>query len=406
MKHARLGILFLGNLIIVSVGMGLFPVLPLYAADFGATSTVAGLYLAGIYAALTGGTMLTGWLAERIAPTRLFAGAGALGIPALVLIGQATSLWQVVLLTAVVWFSGGVGLGLTSVFTGLVADEKHRGTSFSLMAVATPLGSVVGGAMVAKLIAWQGYPLMFAALGATWLALPVVGLLGLRNVQGTRSASEPADGAGGRLGHTFYLLMLIFLLSSMAMNAGRLGTSLSMQLLRFSPSAVAGTATVSGLVAIPVTFLIGALSDRLGRQRFLMLGVVLVIGASALLSAATHLWQFWLAATLLLVSTTVSTAVSSAFATDLLPSATLRRGLPWLSAMPRLAGVVSFAGAGYVTDTLGTSALYAAAAGTAVIAALVLGLLPHEQRPVESIELHVPSALASRFNRFVRHAAS
>ena len=36
---------------------------------------------------------------------QLFAGAGMLGVPALVLMGQATALWQVVVLTSFIWFA-------------------------------------------------------------------------------------------------------------------------------------------------------------------------------------------------------------------------------------------------------------------------------------------------------------
>src|SRR3970282_2563013 len=107
---------------------------------------------------------------------------------------------------------------------------------------------------------------MFAVLGVLWAALPVIGLLVLqdRPAKAVELASVSDGKARPQFGSTFYLLLGLTLLSTVAISAGRLGTSLSMQSLSFSASAIASTAMVSGLFTIPLTFLIGALSDRLG----------------------------------------------------------------------------------------------------------------------------------------------
>lgn len=289
MKNKQLLYLFACNFVMLFVGMGLFPLLPLYATQFGATRTVIGIYYAVMYAASVAGVVGTGWLVQRLPPKTLFVAAGALGVAALVFLGQVTALWQVVLLTAVVWFSGAIGIPLVSVFTGLVADRNSRGKSFTLMYLAYPLGAVFGGTAVGQLVTWQGYPLMFAVLGAVWAVLPVVGLLALNDEQVSRPAPTAAEtgGASPPLGRTFYFLLLAFLFSATAVGTGRLDTSLSMQALNFSPGAVASTATVSGLVTVPVALLIGALSDHLGHKRFLMLGYLLAAGGALTLSVAT-----------------------------------------------------------------------------------------------------------------------
>jgi YNFM family putative membrane transporter len=373
---------FICNFLILFVGMGLFPLLPLYAAGFGATPAVVGLYLAITYVSIAVGTMLTGWLAQYLTRRGLLVAVGILGIPALVLLGQAAALWQVVLLTSVVWFSGGLGLTTVSVFTGLLAAGKSRGKSFSLMSLGSPLGAVIGGTTVGQLVAWQGYPLMFAVVGATWIAIPLVGLLGLKDIPAARPAPSAArmGGTGVGLGRTIYFLLLLSLLSAMAVSIGRFGTSLSMHAFDFSPQAVASTATVSGLATIPGVFLIGALSDRLGRKRFLMLGYLLAAGGVLTLIVATHLWHFWLAATLLLVGRNVSRAVAQALATDTLAPEALGRGLPWLNAMDWVAGILSFASAGYLMDTIGAANVFLVAGLLAVAAATLLGLLPQQRQ--------------------------
>ena len=166
------------------------------------------------------------------------------------------------------------------------------------------------------------------------------------------------------------------LLAALTISAARLGTSLSMQGLGFSAGAVASTAAVSGLITIPATLLIGTLSDRLGRRRFLMLGYGLAAAAALVVSGATQLWHFWLAASLGLVAHSASGAVASAFATDLLAAEAVRRRLPWLNATSWLAGIVAFAGLGAAIDALGRGPAFMLCAGLALAAMLQLRRVP------------------------------
>jgi MFS family permease len=375
--------LFFSSALVPFVGMGLLPILPLYAAQFGATPTVVGVYYALMYLASLMGVLLTDWLARWLTYKGAFIVAGTLGIPLLVLMGQVTTFSHLVLLTAALWFFGTVVMTLVSVLTGLLTANGNRGRWFSLMVLVYPLGALLGGTAVGQLIERHGYPLMFAVLGATWIILPAVGLFGLKGKQVSRPAPAAPErkGATTGSGQTFYLLLLTSLLSGAAVNVGRLGMPLSMQVFDFSAGAVASTATVSGLVTIPVVLLIGALSDRLGHKRFLMLAYSLAAGGVVLLAIASELWHFWLAATLLLVSSSVKGAVASAFAADLLTPAALTHSLPRLNAMDSVASIVIFAGTGYVVETLGALALYGLAAVLAIGAALQLRQLQSHQTP-------------------------
>ena len=57
MRHRQLVLLFICNCIPPFIGMGLFPLLPLYATQFGATRTAVGVYYAVVYAASLLGTL-------------------------------------------------------------------------------------------------------------------------------------------------------------------------------------------------------------------------------------------------------------------------------------------------------------------------------------------------------------
>jgi MFS family permease len=389
MKNKQLSILFLTNFAVFFIGMGLLPLLPLYAAQFGATPTGSGLYLASTYTAIALGAMLTGWLSDRLPLRRLSVSAGLAGLPALVLLGQAAALWQVVVLTAVVWFCGGIGLALVSILISLYADGGTRGRSFSLMFLARPLAGVLGGVTCGQVVAWQGYPFMFVALGLVWASWPVAALLGMEEQRPRADSPARAAAAGEsstRIGGRFYLVVLAALFSSTTVYVGRLMTSLSMQAFHLSPGAVASTAVVGGLVTLPITPLIGILSDRLGRRRLLVVSYALAAGGVVLLSMASQLWHFWLETALLFVATTANGSVATALATDVLPQNALRRGMSWLNSMTWVAGIIGFAGTGYLTDTLGAAATCLIAALLAIAAAGLLGWRPRRVAETASLD--------------------
>jgi MFS family permease len=242
------------------------------------------------------------------------------------------------------------------------------------MYLALPLASVAGSLSVGQLVAWQGYPLMFAVLAGVWAGWPVVGLLGLEDKPIPAPAhSVVADGGAAQMGRGFYLVLAVALLSATAIYVTRIGTSLSMQALSFSPRAVASTAAVGGLVTIPITLLIGALSDRLGRKTFLMLSYLVAAVGAAALAGATQLWHFWLASALLFTARSANGSVAAAYATDLLPAQALSRGLPWLNAMGWVAGIVGSASAGYLIDAAGAASVSFIAAALSVAAAALIG---------------------------------
>jgi MFS family permease len=108
---------FFYSFIILFVGMGLMPVLPLYAARFGASSSITRLYLSVIYVSITISTVLSSWLGSKLGCKRLYVLSAGLGAPALALMGQVSALWQVIILTALVWFSGGICMTLINVHT-------------------------------------------------------------------------------------------------------------------------------------------------------------------------------------------------------------------------------------------------------------------------------------------------
>jgi DHA1 family multidrug resistance protein-like MFS transporter len=377
-KNKQLLYLFLCNFAILFIGFGLFPLLPLYASDFGASPSFIGLYLAITYIAISIGSILAAQLSELLPRKTLFVTAGLLGTPALFLLGRAQSLWHIVVLTALVWFAGGIGLSISNVLTGLYTTSSTRGKAFGLLALASPLGALIGGLVVGWLVSWNGYPLMFSVLAIVWSMYPVLAW--------TKVQYKPTCVPAGKTPQTFppayrtripYLFLLVtVLLTSMTLSVGRLGLSMTMKNQQFSPGDVSTANAFGGLITIPIMLLIGVLSDRLGRKHFLLTGyIVAMVGTLALIGAQT-LWQFWIVSSLILASRSVITSMSPAYATDLLSRRALGKALPLIGTMNWVSGVIGFAGSGFVLDTFGPTSLYSAAAIAAVIASLVVAVLP------------------------------
>jgi MFS family permease len=374
--NKQISALFLCNLAILFVGFGVFPLLPVYAAGFGATPALIGVYLALTNIAISLGSMLPGWLSGRISPKALFVAAGLLGVPALILLGQAAALWQVVVLTAAVWFTGGVGIALVAVFTGRSAGKDQRGRWFSLIAITTPLGAVIGGSMVGWLVETQGYPVMFAALGLVYALWPLTGLLLVKDTQVSPTAA-PGTGAASqsRPDRRFALLVLTVLLVAITISISRLGLSLSMKASLFSPAAIARANVVGGLVTIPFVLSFGILADRVGRRPLLAFAGLLAALSTLLLLSANQLWHFSIAAAAVLVARSLSGSLASALATDIVPPEALGKALPQLSSMNWVAGVLGFAGTGYVIETLGTDSLYWIGTAFSLMAVAITALM-------------------------------
>lgn len=384
MRHKQLLLLFICHSVPPIVGMGLFPILPLFAAQLGATPTMIGLYFASMSVASLLASLASSRLGARISRKRVFVGAGAAGVPALMLLGHATAFWQAVVLTAVVWFLGSTCITLINVFTGELADSRTRGRAFAVLFLSFPLGAAVGGAVGERLVAYGGYSFMFTMLGLSWALLPVLGAIGLsetRPQQQTRviQAAQPP-----RLGPTFGLLLAAALLSSAALNLSRLSTSLVMQALEFVPGAISSTGVVAGLATIPVLLVLGRFADQLGHRRVVALSYGLTLVGALVLSVASQLWHFQLAATLLFVAWCTRGSATAALTTALVPQSALGVALPQINAIENLAGIVGFASAGWLLDAAGERGLFVIAAGLLVGAIQLMGLLSHRMRVAAS----------------------
>jgi MFS family permease len=366
-------LLFLSNLSILFVGMGLFPVLPLYAAQFGASQTLIGLFFASLTAALSAGSLVSGYLAVRFPLRTVYIVSGLAGAPALILLGQASALWQVVALTSLVWFFGGLNLALIHILLGMSTVKESRGRYFSLLALAVPLGALFGGAAVGGLVAAFDYAGMLFGLSLVWLLVPLAGVLIQVNEPDPAAVQTGAPAQKYRLyslDEPFAAVLFISLLAAAAISFARLAAPLAMKLQEFSASELASTAMVSGLISIPFVLLSSRYSDRISRSRSLILAYLSAAIGMLILVFANQLWHYWVSGSFVMVAFCLNGAIASAAASDVLPPHELKRGLAWLNTAIPAASILAYAATGLLAEIvplpllfLGVTALPLASAG-------------------------------------------
>jgi len=374
MNRKQLAVLFLCNLVTWTVGTGLLPLLPVYAATLGAGPVFTGYYLAFVYAVLTVGTVAAGRLSDALQHRKvLLIAIGVLNVPATWLMGQATTIYQLAALTATVWFFGGMQLALLSVLAGLFAEESERGRVFGILGMTVSLASLLAGSTMGFVADRWGYPTLLTVVALWYVVFPLCALfLEDRVVAPSQvvrgSATESASALGGRL----HLLLLAELCTGIAHWVAMLGRSLAMHGLGFSSAAIASTGIVMGTVSLPLVPLTGWLSDRVGRKRLIAFCYLVLTATLFVLSRSTLLWHFWAAFCLLSIPARVRTPVGSALVTDLASERSLGSAMSLFQAAVWASGIIGFAGTGHAVESLGTTSAFIIGAFLPVIAVILL----------------------------------
>jgi len=368
--------LFVCSLVPWTVGNGLLPLLPVYATQLGADPRTAGNYLAFSYVAIAFGAISAGWISDgfqrRKIPLIIVSMAG---IPVCWLMGRAGSILALSVLTALFWFSGGVGLGLIGILTGLSASQDERGKVFGILSLTGGLGGLVGGLASGIIVDRWGFQTLFTILTFFITCWPISGIfLSEKKTERIDKQDEPAKRKSA-LGRDFYLLLTASLMVTISGFVIVLGRSLLMNDLDFSATEISITGAVSGIIAMPLPLLMGWLSDRTGRKVYLFLGYGLSIASLFILAMSASFWCFLIASALQAIFMGVNGTIGNALATDMLPQESLGRGLALLSAASSIGGVFGFAGAGYTLQSFGVLPTFVISMSLPVIAIILLSFM-------------------------------
>jgi len=376
-------------------------VLPLFLANvLGARTSAIGLIEGTAETTASLLKMASGWLSDRLGQRKGLAllgyGLSACAKPFLCL---ATT-WGWVL---GVRFADRAGKGLrTAPRDALVADSvdrRQRGLAFGLHRAGDTGGAVLGigiALLVLLPMSRSGAALdratfqrlVLFSLVPAFLAVAVLAL-GVREARRAAPAPDKARQAGGRPGGTFLTFVGVMVVFTLG-NSSDAFLILRAQDLGLSVIAVLGMMLTFNLVYAAVAAPAGALSDRLGRRRLLLLGWLLYGLTYLGFAAARAGWQAWLLMLVYGVYYGLTEGVAKAFVADLVPAET--RGSAYgifhaavgLTALPAslLAGVL-WQGVGTWAGW-GASAPFLFGAGMALLAAILLLRLPRAARIQEA----------------------
>jgi MFS family permease len=358
LSKKQLSLLFFCSVVSWAAGSGLTPLLPVYALKLGASQAVAGYYFSLAFAALAAGTFLGGWLVDKLQRRKLLMILfGAVVAPLLWAMGRANNVPQLTAATTASWFMLGMvgppGLALA----GLYAPQDRRGKIFGILGMSGGLGTFVGGLIVGPMVDRWGYPTMFTVLALFYLALPAGALfLEDKRIEQVPKASAPRRRESSRLGTAFFVLLLAHFAVIIVHGTGTMGRSLAMNALGLSAAALTGAVSVAGLVGLPFPFILGWLSDRLGRKRLMIVCYALYAIAMVVFAVSKSMWHFWVATMLMAVGQDSAT-VGTAFVTDLVPPEALGRGLSMFNGIFWVGMVAGLAVAGYAIQNLGVPAV-------------------------------------------------
>lgn len=354
MSKKQLVALFLCSLVPWMVGNGLIPLLPVYAVQLGADSTVAGLYLAFAYLAIALGAISAGWVSgSRFRRKLPLIVASLASVPVAWMMGQVHSVWALTILTALLWFCGGLGLALIGILTGMSAGENERGKIFGILSVTAGLGAVFGGLGAGWLVQHWGYTSMFNVLAVFLLLWPLSALLLEEKVETKSQHEEATPRKSEPLGRSYYLLFTANIMISVTGFFFVLIRSFAMNDLGFGPLGISSAGAVGGLISMPLPVLMGWLSDRIDRKIFLIFGYLLGLAALILLAFSNTLWLFWLVSILQGISAGSGSSIGNAWVTDLIHRESFGKGLALFGSTAWIGGVVGFAVAGFALQNMG-----------------------------------------------------
>lgn len=244
---------------------------------------------------------VTGRITDRFGPKAVAALGGlCLGL-AMILMSHVTSIWQVYIVYGILF-----SIGIASIYGPQMATVSRwfvekRGFAVGITAMGLGAGSLVFSPLAAWLISSYGWETAYIVVGIIcWVIfIPIVRFIRKAplitvEVEQKREAAKDFTAAEAVKTRAFWMISFSWLFLAIAywavaINIVPLLTDRGISLV--SAGAVAGAIGGASMVS---RVGMGFLSDRIGRERGLVISVVVQLGGAILLLFCQDLWLFFL----------------------------------------------------------------------------------------------------------------
>jgi MFS family permease len=352
MNRKQLIALCVCNLGVTLMGTMVLTLLPVYAVELGIDQGLTGIYIGVAFGTMALGSLAGGWLSNRFQRRTLtLLVASVVALPATVLMGQSGNLAVLIICTLIVFFAGGLTVALVAILTGLFADPDQRGRTFGIVTMMLGVGQAIGGIATGFIADRWGFQGLYQAAALVWL-VPFVAALFMQDKIIERPLAGQPKPVSVPLPSAFWLLMSAAILVSITNNGVMLARTFLMDDLEFDATAISSLLSITGLISIPLPFVIGWLSDRLGRRQLLILCYVLASAGTLVLLAEPSLPQFWLSAALLsFIGSSMS--VGNALVIDVTAPEAMSTALARYASASFISGIVGYGVTGLIIQRLG-----------------------------------------------------
>jgi MFS family permease len=356
----------------------MFPVIPLYAADLGATVAEVGVIVATISYVTAFFLIPFGMLSDRFGRHKLLLGGLAIFTLAPSLYPLANNPEQLILFRAI---HGLAAAAFIPTATALVVDltpETKRGEAIGLYTTSTQLGLMAGPITGGFLAGHFGFDAAFYGCSAISLIGLVLAFSRLQAIA-HRSAVNPVEASSSWrwLGQPLAIAILLATLL-VAVGSGTIGSYIPLYGLGFGITEAGAGAIITALYASSAILRapVGRLADRIDRKLLLISGVVLSAIAVSLFSLSHNLSQFIIIGIVFGIGMGIAMPASLVMAADFSPAS----GRALSMAIPSCVFQVGLAAGptimGPVAQMSGFKVMFLACAATLAIGLLImLGLM-------------------------------
>mgnify|MGYP000011630368 CR=1 FL=1 len=240
------------------------------------------------------------------------------------------------------------------------------------MSSAVAIGGLIAGLTSGPIVDRWGFTTLFNLIAMLALLIPLIGgFIEDYDVIQPKTKRDEAASRSFTFTSGFLLLFTASVLAFIVNSTGALARPLIMTELQFDATAISSAVAVGGLIGLPLPFLVGWLSDRIGRKPLLILCYLANALGLLVLVVAFAPCHFWASAALQL-SMAASMAVGSALITDLVPHESLGVSLSLFTSSNSMGFVIGFAGTGIAMQQFGSPATLLLGVFLSLISAAIL----------------------------------